>query len=353
MKQVQHMYHRHTAAAFGAACMFGAVMGLAALSLPAQAVAEGQVAQSASKAGTVKADKTVKPAQTPKAKKAKKAKRPASTLTFKKPGAKKRAAVIAKRTSVYAQPSRKAKRRTTAKFARHFKVSGVSKKWIKVRYGKRYGYVLSSRVLRYNPKKRYIALTFDDGPAYGSRGTKRVVAALKRHHAVATFFITGNRVNGSTAKAMRAAKRIGCEFGNHSWNHANLAALSTRQVKHQLSRTDRAIARAVGSKPKLVRAPYGSYNRRVLHQLHRPNIFWSVDTLDWRYRNTNRLVRYVTSHAHNGGIVLMHDIHPSTTAAVNQICKKLKKRNFQMVTVSQLAAIHGKTLHKGATYSRL
>jgi peptidoglycan/xylan/chitin deacetylase (PgdA/CDA1 family) len=340
-------------AAFGVACAFGAAMGLSAVvPLPAQAAptTQGEVAQSASKSGAAQTSQRAKHAQASKAKKAKKS---ASTPTFKKPGAKKRAAVITKQATVYVQPSRKAKKRTTAKFAQHFKVSGVSKKWVKVRYGKRYGYVLSSRVLRYNPKKRYIALTFDDGPAYGSRGTKRVVAALKRNHAVATFFIVGSSVHGSTAKAMRAAKRIGCEFGNHSWNHANLATLSKGQVKRQLSRTDKAIARVIGSKPRLVRAPYGSYNRRVLHQLHRPNIFWSVDTLDWKYRNTNRLVRYVTSHAHNGGIVLMHDIHPSTTAAVNRICKKLKKRHFQMVTVSQLAAIHGKTLRKGVTYSRL
>lgn len=239
------------------------------------------------------------------------------------------------------------------RFGKHLKVKGVSSKWLKVRYGKKSAYLRSSAAVRYNPKKRHIALTFDDGPRAGSAGTKRVVAALKRNHVVATFFVCGSGIGSSTARAMRAAKKIGCEFGNHSWNHANLALLSSTQIRSQFARTDRAVKKAIGSKPTLVRAPYGSYNRKVLKQMHRPNIFWSVDTLDWRYRNTSRLVSYVNSHARNGSIVLMHDIHPSTTAAVNKICKKLKKRNYEMVTVTQLAAIRGVSLKNGKTYTRL
>jgi peptidoglycan/xylan/chitin deacetylase (PgdA/CDA1 family) len=48
----------------------------------------------------------------------------------------------------------------------------------------------------------------------------------------------------------------------------------------------------------------------------------------------------------------MHDIHPTTTAAVDSILKNLKKKGFEMVTVTELAAIKGKSMKKGHSYSR-
>ena len=47
----------------------------------------------------------------------------------------------------------------------------------------------------------------------------------------------------------------------------------------------------------------------------------------------------------------MHDIHRSTVQAAETIIPALKKRGFQMVTVSQLAKYKGKTtLRSGKTY---
>ena len=57
------------------------------------------------------------------------------------------------------------------------------------------------------------------------------------------------------------------------------------------------------------------------------------------------------SDVKNGDIVLMHDIHRSTVQAAETIIPALKKRGFQMVTVSQLAKYKGKTtLRSGKTY---
>ena len=69
-------------------------------------------------------------------------------------------------------------------------------------------------------------------------------------------------------------------------------------------------------------------------------------------RDTKRLIRVVTKGTKDGDIVLMHDIHPTTTAAVDSILKNLKKKGFEMVTVTELAAIKGKSMKKGHSYSR-
>ena len=71
--------------------------------------------------------------------------------------------------------------------------------------------------------------------------------------------------------------------------------------------------------------------------MYRPNIYWSVDTLDWKYRNTSKLVSKVKKSKKDGAIVLMHDIHMSTAKAIKPIC-------------TELAAIKGKKIVTGKTY---
>ncbi len=71
------------------------------------------------------------------------------------------------------------------------------------------------------------------------------------------------------------------------------------------------------------------------------SVLWSVDTLDWKYKDTNRVVNYILSNVKDGDIVLMHDIHPTTVAAAEIVIPELVKRGYQLVTVSELASFRG------------
>ena len=53
---------------------------------------------------------------------------------------------------------------------------------------------------------------------------------------------------------------IGCEIGNHSWNHpeVTLQGLSDDQVIEQIQKTDAALEKACGQKSTVARAPYGA-----------------------------------------------------------------------------------------------
>ena len=83
-----------------------------------------------------------------------------------------------------------------------------------------------------------------------------------------------------------------------------------------------------------------------------PSIYWSIDTRDWANTgNPSHTVNAVLDHVKNGDIILMHDIHRSTVDAAEKIIPALRKRGYQLVTVSQLAKYKGKTtLHRGKTY---
>jgi peptidoglycan/xylan/chitin deacetylase (PgdA/CDA1 family) len=185
-------------------------------------------------------------------------------------------------------------------------------------------------------KKKCIALTFDDGPVPDT--TTDVATALRKHRAKATFFMLGQNVAAHPAAVQQVAA-TGSEIGNHTWRHPSLTSLSSPDIEGELRRTNRIIARHTGTPPTLIRPPYGNTNRRLDHvakKLDLAEIYWNVDTLDWKHPDTDRLIAYTLRHAARNKVILMHDIYPTTAAAVPKIITGLQARGYTLVTISEL-----------------
>ena len=194
---------------------------------------------------------------------------------------------------------------------------------------------------------RCVALTFDDGPG---PQTPALLRMLKDAGARATFFVLGDVVTARPG-ALRQIAAAGHEIGNHTWSHPQLPLLSDDKVRSQLTRAADEIQTVTGTRPDLMRPPYGALNARVrgiLGQRDWPMVLWSVDPLDWKDRNSDTVYRRVIAGTRPGSIVLMHDIHPTTVAAVPRILAELKRRGYTFVTVSEL---YGRPLSPGVTYS--
>jgi len=179
---------------------------------------------------------------------------------------------------------------------------------------------------------RCVALTFDDGPG---PYTEQLLTTLEKYNAHATFFVVGQNATYS-ADLVRRAAAAGHEIGNHSWSHPSLTKLSDKDVRDQFDRTDQAVAKAAGARPGLVRPPYGALNDTVRAAAGRPLILWSVDTEDWKYRDSAVVTKAVLDRTKPGDIVLMHDIHQTSVDAVPAILAGLQDRGYRFVTVSQL-----------------
>ncbi|AQZ70812.1 Peptidoglycan N-acetylglucosamine deacetylase [[Actinomadura] parvosata subsp. kistnae] len=177
-----------------------------------------------------------------------------------------------------------------------------------------------------------MALTFDDGPG---PYTKTLLRTLAAYDARATFFVVGQNVTAYPG-IVRRAHAAGHEIGNHSWSHPDLSRLPAKAIRSQLARTDRAVEAATGVRPALVRPPYGAFDASVRRQAKRPLVLWSVDTLDWRYRNSARVARKAIKSVRPGSVILFHDIHPTTVRAIPKVLRTLSKRGYRFVTVSQL-----------------
>ena len=194
-----------------------------------------------------------------------------------------------------------------------------------------------------------VALSFDDGPY--APVTTRVLDALEKVGGRATFFVLGERVKGSE-EVMKRAIEMGCVIGNHSYDHANLAKLNPAGIKKQIDDTNALIKQAVGHAATLVRAPYGSINQTVRDSVGAPLINWSIDTLDWKTKDPDKIVPEILNHVSDGDIVLMHDIYKTSAAAAERVIPELVKRGYQLVTVEELMEARGVTMVAGKTYSQ-
>lgn len=77
------------------------------------------------------------------------------------------------------------------------------------------------RPIKHDPSKRYIYLTFDDGP---QNGTTACLELIKKLNVKATFFMVGSHANSDNlAKLVREAKADYPQIllANHSTSHAN------------------------------------------------------------------------------------------------------------------------------------
>lgn len=198
--------------------------------------------------------------------------------------------------------------------------------------------------------KPMVALTFDDGPG---PYTARLLDCLQVNKAKATFFMVGSNVPKYAGTVKRMAN-LGMELGNHSYSHPRLTTLSTASIRSEVTGASNNIKNASGKSPTVFRLPYGDGHNTsyVLNALGLPSIYWSIDTRDWANTgNPQSTIDAVLNNVKNGDIILMHDIHLSTVQAAEKIIPALKKRGYQMVTVSQLAKYKGRTtLKTGKTY---
>lgn len=204
---------------------------------------------------------------------------------------------------------------------------------------------LNKRILGYtpylalgSPRRREVALTFDDGP---STWTPKILAVLRREHAVATFFEIGREARAHpryTAELVRA----GMPIGDHTETHPPLGELPAAAQRREIAQAARSISSAGAPSPLLFRPPYGSFNSKtlaILRARHMLMVLWSVDTSDYLQPGAARIANTAISGARPGAVILFHDgggRRSQTLAALPRVIHALRRRGFRLVTIWKL-----------------
>ena len=201
-----------------------------------------------------------------------------------------------------------------------------------------------------NKDKPMVALSFDDGPAFdGSTG--RILDVLEKYGAHATFFMVGTRINDNTKKYLKRELELGCELGNHTYNHDHYGKTVTEA---DVIKCSDAVYKACGKRPTAFRCPGGNMSSVMQNAAKKEGMviaYWSVDTEDWKSRNPAQIISRAENGAYDGCIILMHDIYSTTADAVEKIVQALVKKGYQIVTVSEMIqAKTGKAPKAGQQY---
>jgi len=194
-----------------------------------------------------------------------------------------------------------------------------------------------AQAYRDGPRRRAVAIGFDDGPA---ADTPAFVRMLERSGAHATFFLIGAHVGASFRPTLLRELRDGDALGDHTFTHPDL--LRSASVRGQLASTIAAIRALSGYTPCVFRPTYGAYDGAIVQtarSLDLATVLWNVDPTDWALPGTQAIERRVLAAVRPGSIIVSHDgggPRGQTLAAYPAIIAGLRARGYRILTIPEL-----------------
>lgn len=189
-------------------------------------------------------------------------------------------------------------------------------------------------------KDHEVVLTFDDGPI--PPYTNSVLDTLAANCVKATYFLVGEMAQ-ERPYLVRRIYNEGHSIGTHSQRHPfAFQRLSMQRVEREVDGGIASVTTALGDAKALspfFRIPGFGRTNAIDHYLENKGLItWSadIDTDDW-WRGTTpsaliqRAMRRL--NAKGRGIILLHDIHPSTALALPMLLKELKAGGYHVVHV--------------------
>ncbi len=179
-----------------------------------------------------------------------------------------------------------------------------------------------------------VILTFDDGPmrAY----TRSVLKALAAHCTKGTFFMVG-RMAAADPAMVKEVGAAGHTIGSHTWSHQNLTPLGLIKGRNEFELGMSAVSKAAGTPiAPFFRFPFLGDSRLVREHAKKRNVatfFIDIDSKDFRTRDPKVVhSRIMSELAQQGkGIILMHDIQPSTAKAISGLLAALHDKGYKVV----------------------
>ena len=198
--------------------------------------------------------------------------------------------------------------------------------------------------------RKYIALTFDDGPS--GRYTQTLLDGLKLRGAKATFLLCGYRIKDYPDLAQRILDE-GHEIGYHGYTHDPMKTMSRRQIAQELMDTQALLPQ--GCRPAFLRPP-GGFRSDAVTQVAEARglaiLHWSVDPHDWKIHDKQAIEQAVLNQVKDGDIILLHDMSSRSVEAALDIVDALTDQDYEFVTVSELARLRGIRPKPGTVYAR-
>ncbi len=183
---------------------------------------------------------------------------------------------------------------------------------------------------------KVISVTFD--ASWGGDKTMAILDLLDEYDAKATFFLVGLWVD-KYPELVKEIHARGHEIGNHSDSHPHMTKISESKMRQELKGVSGKIEALTGKWPALFRPPYGDYNNQVVNVSRDEGyevVQWSIDSLDWKNRGVDDLVKRATTNVQPGDIILFHNDSEYIVQALPAILQYYQAQGFTMIPASDI-----------------
>lgn len=181
-----------------------------------------------------------------------------------------------------------------------------------------------------------VSISFD--ASWGADKTIPILDILDKYNVKSTFFLVGGWVEKYPDMVQEIFRR-GHEIGNHSDTHAHMNQLDADGIRNELRIMSDRVEKLTGVRPVLFRPPYGEYNNRVIEVARAEGyeaVQWSIDSLDWKDRGTQDIIKQCTHRVENGDIVLFHNDSNDIVNALPTVIEHYQSLGFTIIPVSQI-----------------
>ena len=183
---------------------------------------------------------------------------------------------------------------------------------------------------------KLLSISFD--ASWGADKTIAILDILDRYDVKTTFFLVGGWVDKYPEMVEEIFAR-GHEIGNHSNTHPHMSQLSESDIREELRIMSDKVEKLTGVRPTLFRPPYGDYNDRVVLVSRAEGyecVQWSIDSLDWKDRGTEDIIKQCTHRVDNGDIVLFHNDSNDIVNALPSVIEHYQGLGYTIIPVSEL-----------------
>lgn len=234
-------------------------------------------------------------------------------------------------------------------------------------------------ILQGSPRKKEVALIFDDGP--NPFVTPKLLKVLEDKGVSANFFLIGMRAEQSP-DIVKQIVELGHEIGNHTYTHKNLVNVLEEQgeqaMRDEIVKSHNAIAKAAGidrSHITYLRPPYIGWSdevAKIIEPIYGDNIILSglvIGDYDWGIDHkwdehdksaisvhAKRITAAWTSVVENGTLLGFHDSAEynlpgnkqydnwmmralPTLEAIPAIIDYLQDKGFKMARLSEMELV--------------
>ena len=184
--------------------------------------------------------------------------------------------------------------------------------------------------------EKVVSISFD--ASWGADKTIPILDILDQYNVKTTFFLVGGWVDKYPDMLKEIVAR-GHEIGNHSDTHAHMNQLNEQSIRKELQDMSAKVEALTGIRPSLFRPPYGEYNDKVISVARAEGyeaVQWSIDSLDWKDRGTQDIIKQCTYRVAPGDIVLFHNDSNDIVNALPTVIQHYQSLGYSIIPVSEI-----------------